>query len=368
MKYELQRLCENLYERRHIIENEVFITYESNGYVSPRQRFIELELTDRADHDGIMNSLRMAATHADDISLCFNGATIESRVIANEEYRTLLGEAARGVKSVQIGSCFGWDRLIQIQNNINGMIAIMSLDILLHMTKSGLEELTMLRYGLTDELALRLCQTLGQVSRLKHLRLIDMACSTGTFAKLVSGMEGKMTNLRYLDISGNEISNEVADCLKSLMATLDKLAYLDVGRCDMQLYGLNQILDGCEITRRMQVLIVERTVAATEAGKNSIEERMISGSLCLLHIQFHVEDGAKDFIRRTCSYMAQRFAERKSIRLVQTKNYSSRDIPDIIESIAYGSDGVENVYKCMQEKDSTLFSEILNANPNNANS
>jgi hypothetical protein len=89
------------------------------------------------------------------------------------------------------------------------------------------------------------------------------------FAKLVSGMEGKMTNLRYLDISGNEISNKAADCLKSLMATLDKLAYLDVGRCNMQLYGLNQILDGCEITRQMQVLIIEQTVAATEAGKTA---------------------------------------------------------------------------------------------------
>jgi hypothetical protein len=58
------------------------------------------------------------------------------------------------------------------------MIAIMLLDVLLHMTKSGLEELTMLRYGLTNELALRLCQALGHVSRLKHLRLIDMACLT----------------------------------------------------------------------------------------------------------------------------------------------------------------------------------------------
>jgi hypothetical protein len=88
MKYKLQRLCKNLYERRNIIKNEVFITYKSNGYVSPRQHFIELELTDRADHDGIMNSLRMAATHVDNISLCFNGATIKSRVMANKEYYT----------------------------------------------------------------------------------------------------------------------------------------------------------------------------------------------------------------------------------------------------------------------------------------
>jgi hypothetical protein len=109
MKYELQRLCKNLYERRDKIENEVFITYKSNGYVSPRQCFIELELMDRANHDGIMNSLHMAATNADDISLCFNGATIKCRVMANKEYRTLLWEVVRGVKAMQIGSCFGWD-------------------------------------------------------------------------------------------------------------------------------------------------------------------------------------------------------------------------------------------------------------------
>jgi hypothetical protein len=222
-----------------------------------------------------------------------------------------------------------------------------------------LEDLSLFSYLLNDDLANRLASSFGQLPKLEYLRLIDMACLGSAFTVLINGTSNKLPNLRYLDISGNKITNEAANGLLTFIGSHKKLVYLDVGRCDMELYGLNKILDGCEITRQVQVLNAERTIAATKAGKKSIEYRMARGSLCLLHIVFDPQDRARSFIRRLRRYLGRHLEERRSITFIQSHVYSRSEIPDVIASIANSPDGVENVYKCLTKNLNDVLLEVI---------
>jgi hypothetical protein len=81
----------------------------------------------------------------------------------------------------------------------------------------------------------------------------------------------------------------------------------------MDLDSLDLILDGCEVTRQMQSLVVESTIASSVGGMNSIENCLKLGSLCLLNIKFHDDDNVGEFIQCICSYMARNYVERKNI-------------------------------------------------------
>jgi hypothetical protein len=124
----------------------------------------------------------------------------------------------------------------------------------------------------------------------------------------------------------------------------------------MDLDSLNLILDGCEITRQMQSLEVGSTIASSTEGMNSIENRLMSGSLCLLNIGFHDEHGNNgfhdgddigEFIRRIRPYMARNYAERKNIELIKTNTLHRLDLPEALESIVCSPDGIENIYKLL---------------------
>jgi hypothetical protein len=143
------------------------------------------------------------------------------------------------------------------------------------------------------------------------------------------------------------ISQEAASVLKDVICNHPKLVFLNVGHCEMDLHSLDLILDGCEVTRQMQSLVVESTVASSVEGMNSIERRLRSGSLCLLNIKFHDRDNVDEFIRRIRSYMARNYAERKNIELVKNNKLHRLELPEALESIVCSPDGVENMYKLL---------------------
>ena len=120
------------------------------------------------------------------------------------------------------------------------------------------------------------------------------------------------------------------------------------------------VLDGCELTRQMQVLNVQLTIASSPNGMKSLERRISSGSLCLLCINFSVGDNAEDFMQRVRPYLSRHLSERKNIGLIKNK-IEGLYIPDVLESIAGSFDGVENIYRCLTRNYGDLL-ELLGDN------
>jgi Ran GTPase-activating protein (RanGAP) involved in mRNA processing and transport len=156
-----------------------------------------------------------------------------------------------------------------------------------------------------------------------------------------------MNNLQYLDVSKNNVLQEGASFLKDVICSHTKLVFLNMGHCEMDLDSLYLILDGCEVTRQMQSLVVESTVASSVGGMNSIERHLRSGSLCLLNIKFHDRDNVGKFMQRICSYMARNYVEWKNIELVKNNKLHRLELPKALESIVCSPDGVKNMYKLL---------------------
>ena len=77
----------------------------------------------------------------------------------------------------------------------------------------------------------------------------------------MQGIADNVPELQCLDISGNKVSRESTEVVKDVIVCHPKLIYLDVSFCEMDLYSYNKILDGCQISGRMQSLNVSRTIA-----------------------------------------------------------------------------------------------------------
>jgi hypothetical protein len=123
--------------------------------------------------------------------------------------------------------------------------------------------------------------------------------------------------------------------------------------------GLDLILDGCEISGRMQVIVVENTLACTNIGMRKLEERMMSGKLCLLSIQFG-GTASGVLISRLRPYFARNARERECISRIQHDELSQTEKPGIIETIACCYEGIENVYKCLVSRHNNLLLDIIN--------
>jgi hypothetical protein len=167
------------------------------------------------------------------------------------------------------------------------------------------------------------------------------------FVHLIRRLVSNFNNLRYLDVAKNYISREAASALKDVVCNHSKLVFLNVSFCEMDLDSLNLILDGCEITRQMQSLEVRSTIASSTEGMNSIENCLMSGSLCLLNIGFLNGDDIGEFIQRIRPYMARNYAKRKNIELIKTNMLHRLDLPEALESIVRSPDGIENIYKLL---------------------
>jgi hypothetical protein len=175
-----------------------------------------------------------------------------------------------------------------------------------------------------------------------------MGMSEYVFSRFCGGIaSGFHPNLRYLSVSGNEISSWTAGDLKRFIIQSKKLIYLDIEECEMDMPTLNTILDGCEINGKMQVLCAGKTIATTEEGMKSIEMRMSSGSLCLLHIVFHPQDEVEAFMGRIRKHMRRHYEERMYIKKIQEKKLDPGEVVDALSCLAHGPDGIENVYRCL---------------------
>ena len=186
---------------------------------------------------------------------------------------------------------------------------------------------------------------LGSLSSVKSLTFSQLACSENTFKILMQGILDNIPELRYLDISGNKLSRESADVLKDVIIRHPKLVYLDVGLCEMDMHSFDSILDGCEISGRIQALNVQRTVARSNRGRKSLKRRMKSGSLCLLNVNFHTDDNVERFMNRLRPCFARRLKEHESINRMKGIIKRRSDLPEVMESILHSADGVENMYK-----------------------
>jgi hypothetical protein len=202
-------------------------------------------------------------------------------------------------------------------------------------------------------------RSLKHLDGLEYLSFRGTGCSSDTFAKLMNGLVDILPSIRYLDIASNQVSRDGGEKIKDLIIGHEKLVYLDIGSVVMDYDGLDLILDGCEISGRMQVIVVENTLACTDIGMRKLEERMMSGKLCLLGIQFGGTASAV-LISRLRPYFARNAREREGITRIQHYELSQMEKPEIIETIACGYEGIENVYKCLVSSHNDLLLEVIN--------
>jgi hypothetical protein len=90
-----------------------------------------------------------------------------------------------------------------------------------------------------------------------------------------------------------------------------------------------------------------------------LEERMMSGKLCLLSIQFG-GTASGVLISRLRPYFARNAREREGISRIQHDELSQTEKPEIIETIACGYEGIENVYKCLVSRHNDLLLDVIN--------
>jgi hypothetical protein len=188
------------------------------------------------------------------------------------------------VKGIKIISCSVCGRLRDGLDRISQSIAFTSVGVILELASHSLVKLSLIGYVLTDELALNMIQSMKQVDGLEYLSLRGMDCSADMFTKLMNGLIDILPNIWYIDVAGNKVSRDGGEKIKDIIIGHKKLVYLDIGRVLMDQDGFDLILDGCEISRRMQVIVVENTIACTDEGLRKLEERMMSSKLCLLSI------------------------------------------------------------------------------------
>jgi hypothetical protein len=202
-------------------------------------------------------------------------------------------------------------------------------------------------------------QSMKQVDGLEYLSLRGMDCLADMFTKLMNGLIDILPNIWYLDVARNRVSRDGREKIKDIIIAHKKLVYLDIGRVLMDHDGFDLILDGCEISRRMQVIVVENTIACTNEGLRKLEERMMSGKICLLSIRFYGMV-SQQWISRLHPYLARNALERKSIDRIWNHELRQTEKPQIIETIAGGCDGIKNVYKCLISSYNDLLLEVIN--------
>jgi hypothetical protein len=198
-----------------------------------------------------------------------------------------------------------------------------------------------------------------QVNGLEYLSLQGMDCLADMFTKLMNGLIDILPNIWYFDIAGNKVSRDGGEKIKDIIIGHKKLVYLDIGRVLMDQDGFDLILDGCEISRRMQVIVVENTIACTDEGLRKLEERMMSGKLCLLSIRFYGMV-SQQWISRLHPYLARNALECESIDCIRNHELHQTEKPQIIETIAGGCDRIKNVYKCLISSYNDLLLEVIN--------
>jgi hypothetical protein len=251
------------------------------------------------------------------------------------------------VKAIRAGYHFEEEATIQSVHRIDSGMACLSFEVILKNVYQHVEELSLKRFAIHDLFSPHLANQIGSLEKLEYLALCDLRCSEIAFTHLVKGLVSNTNNLRYLDVAKNSISRLAAYTLKDVLCSHSKLVFLNVGFCQMDLESLNYILDGCEMTRQMQSLEAGSTVASSIGGMNSIESRLMSGRLCLLNIGFHEGDNTGKFIQRIRPYMAHNYAEQKNIELIKNNKLNYLDLPEALQPIVCGLDGIENTYKLL---------------------
>jgi len=301
--------------------------------------------------DEMMNSLRVARSNPGDISICFNGGLAERKILTNSHCKETLLEIIERIKSINVCSHSerGDSNPLCFDNTLVGMFSVFAMEELFKGVKGGLKELTFMRYTANEDVCVRLSQSFCYLCNLEYLRLSYMIFPDNGLAKMIEKMQGKMPNLRYLSIRGNHISTYAANGLSAFIGEHKRMVYLDIAHCEMGLYELDKILDGCEMNGQMQVLDVGRTISATAEGKRTIEHRMMSGRLRLLDIAFHQNDRVQAFKRRIKKYTKQNYEERIYIdKMQRNKKIDPNEIPDALSAIAGSPDGVNNAYICIR--------------------
>jgi hypothetical protein len=356
MKIDLEPLSGNLRECRHTSGGKSVVVYESDGHIVGirREHYITIRRLNavselRGEFDEIIRNVT-----SDNITIAFDGQSSLHNVMFSDELENIL-ESGR-VKSIRAGNHFGDDSGIESLSPVEFGLVHTSFNRILNKGCQSIEELSLMRFAIHDDTVSYFADGIANLLELEYLALSDLRCSEAVFVHLVRRLVSSFNNLRYLDVTKNYISRETASVLKDVLCNHSKLVFLNVSFCEMDLDSLNLILDGCEITRQMQSLEVGSTIASSTEGMISIENRLISGSLCLLNIGFHDEHGNNgfhdgddigEFIRRIRPYMARNYAERKNIELIKTNTLHRLDLPEALESIVCSPDGIENIYKLL---------------------
>jgi hypothetical protein len=359
MKFEQEPLCEGLYKREEGDGNNRSFVYDITDLSVPKEREHIVHLGFRDSIEEIIDSLQEARRSSNDIFIGFLSGLAVFKVTSNEECCVVFREMIESVKAIKIVSRSVHNRLIDATDIISQSIKFTSTVTVLEIASNSLVELSLIGYVLTDELALTMIRSLKHLDGLEYLSFRGTGCSSDTFAKLMNGLVDILPSVRYLDIASNQVSRDGGEKIKDLIIGHEKLVYLDIGSVVMDYDGLDLILDGCEISGRMQVIVVENTLACTDMGMRKLEERMMSGKLCLLGIQFG-GTASGVLISRLRPYFARNAREREGISRIQHYELSQTEKPEIIETIARGYEGIENMYKCLVSSHNDLLLEVIN--------
>jgi hypothetical protein len=359
MKLEQEPLCEGLYKREEEDGDSGSFIYDFIDFSVPKERDHLVRLDRNDSIEEITNRLREARRSSNDIFIGFYGGRVEYKMISNEECCVAFREMVESVKAIKIIFRSTGGGLADGLDMINQSMAMTSVGVIVELASRSLVELSLIGHVLTDESALNVIRSLKQVDGLEYLSLRGMDCSADTFSKLMDGLIGSLPNIRYFDIAGNKVSRDGGEKIKDVIIGHEKLVYLDIGMVLMDHDGFDLILDGCEISRRMQVIIVENTIACTNGGMRKLEERMMSGKLCLLSIRFY-GNVSQQWISRLYPYLARNALERESIGHIRNHELRQIEKPQIIETIAAGFDGIENVYKCLVGNYNDILLEVIN--------
>jgi hypothetical protein len=348
MKIDLEPLLDNFEKRRYKDRDKSLVVYElvGNGVGVRRQQYVSLvEYYGTESAEDVNGVLRSVVSVSNDIGILFDGQASLFNILYSDTLGEFLGSGH--VKTIRAGNHFDEESGVESIDPMAVLMVYTMLNMMLEKAREYIEELNLTRFVVSDLTAMHLAEGFVSCVNMEYLVLSDLGCSELSLTILIRGLVSSMNNLRFLDVSKNKVSRQGASLLKEVLGNHPKLVFLNVGHCEMDLHSLDLILDGCEVTRQMQSLVVESTVASSVEGMNSIERRLRSGSLCLLNIKFHDRDNVDEFIRRIRSYMARNYTERKNIELVKNNKLHRLELPEALESIVCSPDGVENMYKLL---------------------
>jgi hypothetical protein len=287
------------------------VVYESDGHIvgihCEHDVLIENLILGEGIAQQVDEALGNVKTTNGNIGILFDGQLSLYGVLVSGRLRELLKDGR--VKAIGAGYHFEEEATVESVGEIESTMSYGLLQTILRNAYQYVEELSLTRFAIHDLFAPHLANEIGSLEKLECLTLCDLRCPEISFTHLVRGLVSSTNNLRYLDVAKNSISREAACTLKDVLCSHSKLVFLIVGFCEMDLGSLDLILDGCEVTRQMQLLEAGSTIASSTEGMNSIESRLSSGRLCLLNIGFHDGDNTGKFIQRIWPYMACNYAK-----------------------------------------------------------